>query len=267
MRESSHSPLAVLPLIVQCIQPNAGLYKDGAKVSPKPTEFGTVGGYWENIGWKIRVQFTPLIHRIRPADHMAVLGPHLPAKYSPLQRSGNGNQGVYLAAVPEDMAEVLAGLIGPEAQQLTAGASLITATAPPKGDDLDYWEHKLENAIATDPSIPETEKESIIRSRRGQGLFKQRVLALEKRCRITGVERIEHLVASHCKPWRDSSNTERLNGENGLLLTPSIDHLFDRGFIGFEDTGNPKQHPPQTGRLSQGVLITVPTSPPAAAGR
>jgi hypothetical protein len=28
-----------------------------------------------------------------------------------------------------------------------------------------------------------------------------------------------------------------LDGENGLLLTPSVDHLFDRGFIGFEDGG------------------------------
>jgi hypothetical protein len=32
-----------------------------------------------------------------------------------------------------------------------------------------------------------------------------------------------------CKPWRDSSNEERLNGKNGLLLTLTIDHLFDRG--------------------------------------
>jgi len=36
---------------------------------------------------------------------------------------------------------------------------------------------------------------------------------------------------------RDSSNEERINGENGLLLTPTIDHLFDRGFISFEDSG------------------------------
>lgn len=78
---------------------------------------------------------------------------------------------------------------------------------------------------------------AIIRSRRGQGLFKQRVLAIEQRCRITGVDRVSHLVGSHCKPWRDSSNEERLNGENGLLLTPTIDHLFDRGFIGFENNG------------------------------
>ncbi len=58
-----------------------------------------------------------------------------------------------------------------------------------------------------------------------------RVQALEQRCRITGVDRPEHLRASHSKPWRDSDNAERLDGENGLLLTPSIDHLFDRGFI------------------------------------
>jgi hypothetical protein len=46
------------------------------------------------------------------------------------------------------------------------------------------------------------------------------------------------LRASHCKPWRDATNEERLDGENGLLLTPNADHLFDRGFIGFEDNGN-----------------------------
>ena len=38
--------------------------------------------------------------------------------------------------------------------------------------------------------------------------------------------------------WRDSTNEERLDGENGLLLTPSIDHLFDRGFVGFADSGD-----------------------------
>jgi putative restriction endonuclease len=53
--------------------------------------------------------------------------------------------------------------------------------------------------------------------RRGQGLFKDRVSQIESRCRITGVQNPVHLVASHCKPWRDSTNEERLNGENGLL--------------------------------------------------
>jgi len=45
------------------------------------------------------------------------------------------------------------------------------------------------------------------------------------------------LIASHVRPWRDSNNDERLDGENGLLLTPTVDHLFDKGFISFEDSG------------------------------
>jgi putative restriction endonuclease len=85
--------------------------------------------------------------------------------------------------------------------------------------------------------LSSTEREALVLARRGQGLFRQRVQEIEVRCRVTGVDRPEHLRASHCKPWRDSSHEERLDGENGLLLTPSIDHLFDRGFISFEGDG------------------------------
>src|SRR5450432_906030 len=84
----------------------------------------------------------------------------------------------------------------------------------------------------------ETEREAIVLARRGQGTFKANMMRIERACRITGVTREEHLRASHCKPWRDASNQERLDGENGLLLTPSIDHLFDRGFIGFDNNGD-----------------------------
>jgi hypothetical protein len=31
---------------------------------------------------------------------------------------------------------------------------------------------------------------------------------------------------------------ERLDGDNGLLFTPNADHLFDRGFIGFDNNGD-----------------------------
>ncbi len=97
-------------------------------------------------------------------------------------------------------------------------------------------------------------------------------MTIEHACRITGVNREEHLRASHCKPWRDATNEERLDGENGLLLTPSIDHLFDRGFIAFEDSGqvivSPVAHheslqrmgiqsgsPPKTGNFSVGQRL------------
>ena len=206
---------------------------------PKPQEFGNTGQYWENVGWRINVEFTHLLNQVRPKDHMGVLRPVLPPKYSPLQPNGNGLQSVYLAEIPDVFAEVLAGLIGSEAQSLVmVGQSRAAVHTPLQvGDDLDYWEHQIEQVLEQDQRIPETEREAIIRSRRGQGLFKERVAAIEKRCRITGVDNPVHLVASHCKPWRDSSNEERLDGENGLLLTPSVDHLFDRGFIGFENSG------------------------------
>ena len=101
---------------------------------------------------------------------------------------------------------------------------------------VEWEEHEL-HEVQTDSNLPETDRQAIVLARRGQGLFKKRVMRIEHACRITGVNREEHLRASHCKPWRDATNEERLDGENGLLLTPSIDHLFDRGFIAFEDSG------------------------------
>ena len=159
-----------------------------------------------------------------------MLGPLLPAAYSPLRANGNGIQSIYLTEVSEMFAEVLAGIVGAEARALITA---VPVGAPMQtNDDLDYWEHKIETGIVGNTTVTDTEREAIIPARRGQGLFKQRVMEIEEHCRITGVSNPVHLVASHCKPWRSSNNEERSNVENGLLLTPSIDHLFDRGFIG-----------------------------------
>lgn len=201
---------------------------------PKPLEFGKAGSYWEDIGWKVKVKFTFLSNQIRPKDHIAKLRSLLPAKYSPLQTNGNGLQSVYLASVNEELAAGLIHLIGPEATHLLQATQFVEPTA---ADDLDYWDSQIERMISHDSSTPETERIALVRSRIGQGLFKDRVKQIETRCRVTQVDNPTHLIASHCKPWRDANNEERLNGENGLLLTPSIDHLFDRGFIGFENNG------------------------------
>jgi hypothetical protein len=207
--------------------------------SPKPTEFGGVGLNWEAIGWRVRVNFASLLNKIRPKDHIDVLRQLLPSRYSPLQDSGNGIQSVYLTEVPVPLAEVLIGLIGSEAAVLNdrAGRSTLQTPMQIENADLEMWEHHIESEIESDAHLLETDREALIVARRGQGLFKQRVMHVESRCRITGVTNPIHLRASHCKPWRDSSNEERVNGENGLLLTPTMDHLFDRGFISFEDSG------------------------------
>jgi putative restriction endonuclease len=45
------------------------------------------------------------------------------------------------------------------------------------------------------------------------------------------------LIASHIKPWRKSTDEEKLDQNNGLLLSPHVDRLFDSGLISFADDG------------------------------
>jgi hypothetical protein len=87
-------------------------------------------------------------------------------------------------------------------------------------------------------TLPVTEKEQLVKSRRGQGLFRSRLEKIEHACRVTGVTNKVLLIASHIKPWCECDNTERLDGHNGLLLSPHIDKLFDRGWITFTDSGD-----------------------------
>lgn len=99
------------------------------------------------------------------------------------------------------------------------------------------WEKRIVQEIQQLEDIPETDREQLIYARVGQGKFRGLVYAREKRCRVTRVDRPEHLIASHIKPWRHGTNAERLDPENGLMLTPDVDHLFDRGFITFDARG------------------------------
>jgi hypothetical protein len=215
-----------------------GFVASHAYEAPKPLEFGEIGAYWETIGWRVDVRFTELQLPIRPADHMVVLRPHLPARYSPLRPTGAGLQNIYLTLLPDTLAASLIDLIGIEARTLLGGYRVGEEAPIQPAIGLIQWEEYEMSRVREDPEIPETQRQAVVLARRGQGVFKQRVMQIESACRITGVNREEHLRASHCKPWRDSTNEERLDGENGLLLTPNADHLFDRGFIGFEDNGD-----------------------------
>ncbi len=215
-----------------------GIVRSHGYEAPKPLEFGQTGSNWETIGWRVDMGFTELRLPIRPSDHMDVLAPLLPGRYAPLRASGAGLQSVYLTTISEVLAGALIDLVGAEARDLLRGhlAAERLPTQAPVGL-IEWEEHELEQ-LRDDSRVPETERHALILARRGQGLFKARVMRIERSCRITGVSRDEHLRASHCKPWRHATNEERLDGENGLLLTPNIDHLFDRGFISFEDNGD-----------------------------
>jgi putative restriction endonuclease len=206
-----------------------GMAVSVAESSPKPN-FGNAGGNWSNEGWLVSVEFKVLNAPIRPKDHIGVVAPHLPAKYSPLQSNGDGLQSVYLAEVPRPMADVLAELIGPEYGSVLAELQGEVVEADVVGDEQ-------ETSIKGRTDIGATTKDQLVKSRRGQGIFKANVRLNENGCRVTGVTDPMHLRASHIKPWKDSDDEEKLNGCNGLLLAPHVDHLFDKGLISFTDDG------------------------------
>lgn len=84
----------------------------------------------------------------------------------------------------------------------------------------------------------ETERESVVLSRIGQGIFRKQLFEKYRgRCIITGIDHPYLLVASHIKPWAASDNVERLSVENGLLLSATYDRLFDNGLITFLSDG------------------------------
>lgn len=87
--------------------------------------------------------------------------------------------------------------------------------------------------------LSETTRQALIDARCGQGQFRnQLMMQWNYSCAVTGCNQIEVLRASHIKPWRESSNQERLNSRNGLLLSANLDALFDRGLISFQKSGN-----------------------------
>jgi putative restriction endonuclease len=89
-----------------------------------------------------------------------------------------------------------------------------------------------------DAALTASVRDRQVKARRGQSLFRFRVFQIEMACRLTGIANPDLLIASHIKPWRLCETThERLDGANGLLLTPHVDRLFDRGLISFSDQG------------------------------
>jgi hypothetical protein len=95
---------------------------------------------------------------------------------------------------------------------------------------------RFEKALS---EVSATEREATVRQRVGQNLFREGLLALwGGRCAITGLDAPELLRASHSKPWADSSDIERLDVFNGLLLAAHWDAAFDSGLITVSTSGH-----------------------------
>lgn len=108
--------------------------------------------------------------------------------------------------------------------------------------------------VQTAADIPETQREEVVLARVGQGNFRAGLINLWQGCSVSGCDFIPALRASHIKPWSVSSNDERLDVYNGLLLSPNLDILFDKGLISFKDDGGILISPrlPETARIALG---------------
>jgi hypothetical protein len=134
-----------------------GIARSYCYESPKPTEFGTAGSYWEAIGWKIDVSFRELNNRIHPKSHIGELRGLLPEKYSPLRANGDGLQSVYLAEVGRPFAAALFRLIGGEANKVADVAKEVDRAeqlSPSREPDLERWEERVEHGVAEQGPVP-----------------------------------------------------------------------------------------------------------------
>lgn len=81
------------------------------------------------------------------------------------------------------------------------------------------------------------ERMAFVKTRVNQSVFRERLLKKYHICCLCKVENQALLTASHIKPWVASSADEKLDAENGFLLCPNHNALFDGGFISFDDDG------------------------------
>lgn len=81
------------------------------------------------------------------------------------------------------------------------------------------------------------EKEAVVKVRVNQGVFRERLIQKYGKCCLCGVTDSRLLIASHIKPWSKSEDKEKLDVNNGFLMCPNHDKLFDQGWISFNDNG------------------------------
>lgn len=131
--------------------------------------------------------------------------------------------------VPDGFAGCFGAATFSDAQDILTRAYVLGRALP---DELyKSWQ----DAVA---HVGPTERDATVKQRIGQDYFRRGLLALwNGRCAITGLAVPDLLRASHVKPWKDASDTERLDVYNGFLLVAHLDAAFDAGLIGVRGDG------------------------------
>lgn len=111
-----------------------------------------------------------------------------------------------------------------------------------KGDDKDTFILKLvsqksDEFIAKDIILDNAEgaeKEAIVKVIVNQSSFREKLIKKDPTCKICGLENVSLLIASHIKSWKESNAKEKLDENNGFLLCPNHDILFDKHLISLD---------------------------------
>lgn len=108
-------------------------------------------------------------------------------------------------------------------------------------EEIKQESENIKKVLEEDPNfleLSDTEKETIVKQRVGQGRFRDELLNRDGRCRICGLENPKLLIASHIKAWSDcNSGDERIDSNNGIILCKMHDALFDNHLITFDEEG------------------------------
>jgi putative restriction endonuclease len=215
-----------------------GFVESGVENRSVPEEFGAIGKKWNKEGYLVKIKWLKLESYFKPKDNINLIEKFLPKKYSPIQKSGNGNQGIYLASLDKKLSDELLALISFKNPNIkldlkeisnTLNKKIVTSYIIPSEEALEFNDEGIYSSSGKD------ERQTIkiqIKARRGQAKFRN---DLRKRfgnkCVVTGCEILDILEAAHINPYRGGEDN---NPKNGLLLRADIHTLFDLNLIGIE---------------------------------
>ncbi|WP_167468522.1 HNH endonuclease [Cupriavidus plantarum] len=172
---------------------------------------------WAESGYQVNVELdkldVPISRDDITSDFMSLFNERcVPSLF---KKNGEVNL-IYMASLPAD-----------------AGTYLLE-----RAHRIEKFEARLVDQQPSKRKLTDTEKEAIRKARVGQGRFRTDLIRKwNGKCSLTGLSNTGLLIASHIHAWTLSDNDERIDPDNGLLLAPHIDKLFDRGLISFADDG------------------------------
>lgn len=179
-------------------------------------------------GYLVKLDYHELEVPLSIADHLDVITPLLPVKYSAFQANGQGNQG-FLYPCNDELTIQLLELISeaiifmPDDEQLSLSMDSIEIN---KRNPLVQLIARIESEIKT-------------KIRVDQNKFREAIETIwNGTCPICGISLRDSLRASYAKPWKDISIEERLDPYNGILLCCNHHSLYDKGYISFDGKGN-----------------------------